>query len=105
METTIEIVRVLTHTQDNLQDVVKRIYYNLTGTKSGVSYTSLNHWVDLSAADPNNFIPYSQLTKPQLEAMITSSSSYTGLKSHIERTLDDKIAETTLTEKPLPFST
>jgi hypothetical protein len=105
METTIEIVRVLTHTQDNLQDVVKRIYYNLTGTKSGVSYTSQNHWVDLSAADPNNFIPYSQLTKPQLEAMITSSSSYTGLKSHIERTLDDKIAETSLTEKPLPFST
>jgi hypothetical protein len=105
METTIEIVRVLTHTQDNLQDVVKRIYYNLTGTKSGISYTSQNHWVDLSSADPNNFIPYSQLTKPQLEAMITSSSLYTGLKSHIERTLDDKIAETSLTEKPLPFST
>jgi hypothetical protein len=103
METTITITKVLTTTQDGLVDVIKKIYYNLLATKGGETHLITDFFVELDSADPNAFIPYTSLTKGQVEAMITSSSSYQGLLSHVEKILDGKIAEKSLVQKPLPF--
>lgn len=105
---TIDITSVKTGNFGNLTDVIKIVTFTVTATKSGQSFTMPPYTVELSDPDPNNFTPFSQVTKQQLINWLETDPrvhpTVMNMRYAAEWNVDKLIAEGSYTEKPLPWN-
>jgi hypothetical protein len=102
-EFTYKIYGARTTTIGNLQNVVKQVEWELTGTKDGQSF-SLPQTTILPDPNGQPFVPFENLTQNNIITWLEASEPrLNSIKSHIQSVLDRMVEKASLTETRLPW--
>lgn len=100
--TTINGIRAFS--TEELTDVVRIVDFTITGTESGMSF-SISASTELTAPDPENFIPLADLTEADVLGWVEAKSTMMdGIKANVEHHLRKQIAQSQVVSKPLPWA-
>lgn len=100
----IEITRTRVKNENSLTNVVREVDFILTGTDRGCSF-QLPVTLKLDAPDSNNFIPFENLSKTEVENWIWSKDEeLQSYKAHIAIVVGRETAKLGLEEKPMPWA-
>lgn len=101
---TITVNKVYTATEDNLANVVKKAEWTLHGEQEGKTF-ELPQTTDLSAADPEQFVAFDNLSEANVIAWIESAcQSMDSIKAHIQFVLDKECAKAALESPAMPWA-
>ena len=103
-EFTIRIDKVLTTSNDLLQDMVKQVSWTMLGNQDGC-YFELPQMTVLPDSEVDDFIPLGDITESDVINWVQEHTlGIDGIKSHIQLVLDKESAKKLLVEKPLPWA-
>jgi len=86
-----------------LKDVIKKIYWNYEGEEDSLSAVSNRcGYIDFGVADPNNFKPFSEFTKSEIETWLSNNvPDINELKENIEEKIN--VLKNQPKSKPAPW--
>lgn len=93
--------------EDNLQQVVIIAHYRYQGNEvvDGKNYfAEVYGTVNLAPPNPEDFTPYNELTKDQVEGWLAASLPVEAMQSNIATQIQNQVAPT-VTTPPLPWQT
>lgn len=103
IEYTVEITRTRVKNEGTLADVVREVDFTLTGTDRGCSF-QLPVTLKFDAPDSENFIPFEDLSKAEVENWIWSKEDdIQAYKAHIAIVVARETSKLGLEQKPLPW--
>lgn len=103
IEYNIEITRTRVKNEGDLSDVIREVDFILTGTDRGCSF-QLPVTLKFDAPDSDNFIPFEDLSKAEVENWIWSKDEeLQSYKAHIAIVVARETAKLGLEQKPLPW--
>ena len=101
---TIKVNGIRTTTINDLHDVIKQVEWSLVGEESGQRF-ELPQTTTLLAPAVETFVPLAQVTEANvIEWVEANETRMPGIKAHIQLVLDKQIAESNLSETPMPWA-
>lgn len=89
---------------ESLTDVVRIVDFTITGTEAGMSF-SISASTELSAPDPESFIPLTELTEADVLGWVEAKSVMVeGIRANVQHHLRKQIAQSQVVSKPLPWA-
>ena len=101
---TIKVNRVFTKNEGDLQNVVKKVEWTLSGEQDGQKF-DLPQTSDVDSPTPESFVQYDSLTEANVIAWIESKPEMLApIKAHIQMVLDKESAKAALSTPDMPWA-
>lgn len=100
--TTVIVGDLLTVNIGGLTDVVKQANFILTGEESGQTF-QLPSTANFDVVNPENFIPYDQLTQQEVISWINGLEMTKSMQAQIQIVINQMIYSAALTPLPAPW--